>query len=464
MQIKLMTGDSLHKLKELEDNSVHSIVSDPPYGLGKEPDPVAVMTDWCTKGFHEVKSKGGFMGKEWDSFVPQPILFKEALRVLKPGGYALIACGTRTEDWMAMSLRFAGFEIRDVICWHYGSGFPKSLDVSKAIDKEAEAEREVVCAIKNPASAKKGTFNCSFDESKAVVTAPATDEAKKWEGWGTALKPATEFWILARKPLTEGTVAQNVLAHGTGGINVDGCRIPTDDKLGGGNTNGQPKCSEGWDRPWMHDEGLTEAKAIERLEKIARSENLGRWPANVVLDEFMAEVLDEQTGILKSGKLNPVETTKQNKIFGKYNQANINTFEANEGGASRFFYCAKTSKADRNEGLEGFKEQVTTDGRNKPIDNAYNRGETQRLNNHPTVKPTALMRWLVKLITPPGGVCIDPFNGSGSTGKACALEDFNYIGIEREPEYIGISAARIAAVFPDVTIDGWDYETYKILS
>jgi site-specific DNA-methyltransferase (adenine-specific) len=259
MNTTLLLGDCLERLKELPDNSVDSIVTDPPYGLGKEPDALKMLTDWIETGHHDVKGRG-FMGKEWDAFVPQPQVWHECLRVLKPGGHLLAFAGTRTQDLMTLGLRLAGFEIRDMVAWGYGSGFPKSLDVSKALDKMAGAEREVVGRADRIAGNKSvGTIG----HSRCVpdITAPATDAAKQWNGWGTALKPALEPITLARKPL-EGTVAANVLKWHTGALNIDGCRVATDDKLGGGMENGTSKVSEGWDRPWRTDE-----EAIERNKK-----------------------------------------------------------------------------------------------------------------------------------------------------------------------------------------------------
>src|SRR5690554_1418565 len=212
-------GNNIEVLKTFPDNSIDSVVTDPPYGLGKEPNAIDVLKDWITVGYHEVKGKG-FMGKEWDAFVPQPLFWKEVYRVLKPGGYVLSFAGTRTYDWMVMGVRLAGFEIRDMIAWLYGSGFPKSLDISKAIDKHLGAEREVIGKAKGAGStgvndrgnqtfiAKNGNDDGTYD-----ITQATTNEAKQWQGWGTALKPALEPIVMARKPV-DGTVAQNVLKHG----------------------------------------------------------------------------------------------------------------------------------------------------------------------------------------------------------------------------------------------------------
>src|SRR5690554_3912084 len=223
-------GNNIEVLKTFPDNSIDSVVTDPPYGLGKEPDAIEVLQSWITNGYHEVKGKG-FMGKEWDAFVPQPNFWKEIYRVLKPGGYVLSFAGTRTYDWMVMGVRLAGFEIRDMIAWVYGSGFPKSMDVSKALDKHLGAEREVVGRRKGSGSTGLNAVgNQQFvakndnDDGTLNITIPSTEKAKQWQGWGTALKPALEPIVMARKPLI-GTVAQNVLKHGVGGINIDECRV-----------------------------------------------------------------------------------------------------------------------------------------------------------------------------------------------------------------------------------------------
>ena len=407
----------------LADNSIDAVVTDPPYGLSKEPDMMEVMKHWMN-GDDYVHTGGGFMGKSWDSFVPGPAIWKEVFRVLKPGGHLLAFFGSRTYDIGTLAIRLAGFEIRDQIMWVYGSGFPKSLDVSKAIDKVAGAERKVIGTF-DPRSTfdgrerKSSALNQNWrnsenrtdlrDLSIKQITVPNTDDAKRYEGWGTALKPAHEPICVARKPLC-GTVAANVLMYGTGGLNIDGCRVPTEDKLGGGMVSmGRPKVSEGWDRPWMHDPEITENKKIAAAEKVALAEALGRWPANFVHDGLNSEEW------------------------------------------SRFFYCAKTSKADRNEGVsltvtsaaDMVERDADSAGMNSPRAGA---GRTSGArNDHPTVKPTELMRWLVRLVTPPGGTVLDPFTGSGSTGKACAIEGFEFIGFEMDDHYCEIAEQRIKA-------------------
>lgn len=344
MTYQLHLGDCLEVLAGLPDNSVDSIVTDPPYGLS-------------------------FMGKKWDYDVPSVAIWEQCLRVLKPGGHLLAFAGTRTQHRMAVRIEDAGFEIRDMIAWVYGSGFPKSLDVSKAIDKAAGAEREVVGRYRAAVqTGVTGGLNGSKADSDGVtwatITAPATDAARQWSGWGTALKPALEPITMARKPLI-GTVAENVLTHGTGAINVDGCRVGDEVRLNSSAGN-------------KDLENRKTVTPISSHKETAGRECIGRWPANLIHDGS-----NEACLALKSG--------------------------------ARFFYSAKTGKDDR---------------------------ETD--NNHPTVKPTTLMAYLCRLVTPPGGTVLDPFMGSGSTGKAATVNGFRFVGIERDPAYHKIAEARIS--------------------
>lgn len=348
--IDIKHGDCLDVLKTLPDNCVDAVVTDPPYGLS-------------------------FMGKKWDYDVPSEDVWRECLRVLKPGGHLLAFAGTRTQHRMAVRIEDAGFEVRDMIAWLYGTGFPKSLDVSKAIDKAAGAEREVIGINEDylrrkpngmkTAGATAYGYSQAQQKTDARITAPATEAARQWSGWGTALKPAMEPITVARKPLI-GTVAANVLAHGTGAINVKGCKVG-DEVL--------PSAIAGQAKVGTFERGV-----------MVTPERVGRFPANVIHD----------------GSEEPV---------------------ALMGDAARFFYCAKASPKDRGAG-----------------------------NNHPTVKPTDLMRYLARLVTPPNGTILDPFMGSGSTGKAAKLEGFGFVGIEREAEYIEIAKARIAAVEPCLSL------------
>jgi DNA modification methylase len=598
--INLLHGDCLEQMKTLDDNSVDSIVSDPPYGIS-------------------------FMAKKWDYDVPSVEVWKEAMRVLKPGGHALIACGTRTQHRMVVNIEDAGFEIRDVVSWIYGSGFPKSLNISKAIDKMDAAEAQLARQYKftewvrsqgvqasdiNASTAtamgcrytthpsqpaimtrehleacrhlfagvpkwveaecdKRSVESENFKQREVLetetrynepsgivaagrdertlierkITAPATEAAKQWDGWGTALKPSTEYFTLCRKPLSEKTIAANVLKWGTGGINIDGCRVEANgEKLGGGMESKDCKSfkgKDGWDRPWRHDDDAMEKNAEKVREKVKKAESLGRFPANLIHDGSQ-EVLD---------------------LFP----------ETNQGSAARFFYCAKASKKDRDEGLDGMKlvvvslqscekntinqeklatllvdmetshlkdtgefgtslknakewntslfgsrftepfqkecKSTTSTETNSTIEsrilNALQHSITSDCtlvanlemanggspaasadqcntltftisekmasalgvksvvsetllkisvedgrNVHSTVKPTALMRYLCRLITPAGGTVLDPYMGSGSTGKAAMLEGFNFVGCEIDDNYFDIARSRIENAAP----------------
>ena len=401
-------GDNQLILPTLPDNSVDSIVTDPPYELG-------------------------FMGKTWDAtgIAYNVEMWRECLRVLKPGGHLLAFSGSRTYHRMAVAIEDAGFQIRDQIMWVYGSGFPKSLNIGKAIDKAAGAEREVVgrrkvsrsdCFAGLGQSSGWNSLDTSLGEYN--YTAPASDAAKQWEGWGTALKPAHEPIVLARKPL-DGTVANNVLTHGVGGLNIDGCRV-----------EGEPipinKLEE-----WSGFGQKIEPKYEQQVNC------QGRFPANFIHDGS-DEVL----------QLFPDSTSKSGGKSGTTFASGSSRTDArgghdDSGSAARFFYCAKANKKDRNEGLDGFEpkreaDRIVDDGVGG--DNPRNRSNTAKVNHHPTVKPTDLMRYLCRLITPPNGVILDPFTGSGSTGKAALLEGFNFIGIEQSPEYGAIAQARIEHV------------------
>lgn len=403
MKLSIQSGNNLELLKGYPDNYFDSVVTDCPYGLGKEPDALKLMQDWIDHGYHEIEGKG-FMGKTWDAFVPQPIFWKEVFRVLKPGGYVLAFFGTRTYDWGTLSIRVAGFEIRDCISWMYGSGFPKSLDISKAIDKKLGKNR----ILTKPGMVKRNGYGDDWDtgssKDRPKYDLPVSNEARQFEGYGTALKPAHELITVARKPI-EGTVAENVLKYGTGGINLDGCRIDLtkndDNRLGG---NGS----------WTTTKKQTGNTVTLPRGEVSSSE-LGRFPANVIFDPFMANELDKQTGVLTSGK--PTGTRKaNNNIYGHYERGQDITGFGDSGGASRFFYCAKASQFERNAGCEHLEPIKTNDGREIDADNAYQREKNERNNFHPTVKPLALMSYLQRLVTPKGGKTLDPFAGSGTSG------------------------------------------------
>ncbi len=394
--------DNIAYLKTLADNSIDSVVTDAPYGLGKEPNVTEMLQAWITTGYLEV-SGSGFMGKKWDAFVPQPNFWKEVFRVLKPGGYVLCFFGTRTYDWGVMAMRIAYFEIRDCIQWIYGSGFPKSLDVSKAIENK-------------------------------------TGDKQQWNGYGTALKPANEPIVLARKPLEKGlTVAENVLKWGTGGINIDSSRISLD-----GIENHKTQGKGNLDT--FGFKGIRSDYYEENPKEIPRYDTKGRFPSNVLLDEESAKVLDAQTGELTSGAMTKsYEYTNNGNSIGNPTGSTKQIHESNSGGASRFFYVAKPSKAERNLGLGKFDKQKQDESRkegNVGGDNPRNRGVNEVQNFHPTVKPIKLMQYLVNMVTPIGGICIDPFSGSGTTGIACVLEDIEFKGIDCEKDYVDIAEAR----------------------
>ena len=419
MKSKIMQGNCLKTLKTLSDNSIDSIVTDPPYELG-------------------------FMGKSWDSsgIAFNVDVWQECLRVLKPGGHLLAFSGSRTYHRMACAIEDAGFQIRDQIMWVYGSGFPKSLNISKAIDKAAGAEREVIGKIRNNqpggtsafAEGGIGSYQRGDTTERDVVGGPVTAEAEVWDGWGTALKPAHEPIVLARKPL-DGTVANNVLVHGVGGINIDGCRVGTEvitingqgnDNLFHGNFSG----------------------------KVDNPNRVGRFPAN-----FIHDGSDEVIKLFpdKAGAMAPVKAGQKGfggDIYGKYAQAGddgATFYNDGLGSAARFFYCAKASKKERNEGLDGFEpkreaDRIIDDGVGG--DNPRNRSNTPKANHHPTVKPTDLMRYLCRLVTPPNGTVLDPFTGSGSTLVAAKQCGYKYIGCELDKEYIKIARARLKKAIP----------------
>ena len=419
----LYQGDNRVVLKELADNSVDSIVTDPPYELG-------------------------FMGKKWDAsgIAFNVEVWQEALRVLKPGGHLLAFSGSRTYHRMAVAIEDAGFEIRDQIMWIYGSGFPKSLDVSKAIDKAAGAEREITRQEKEPAVAGHPiSFDMRSSKDRERRDNPATTEAKQWQGWGTALKPAHEPVVVARKPLI-GTVAENVLTYGTGGLNIDGARVISDDwdaekvlaKYTGSN-DGNDSVTNNF--------GVKEIKSTN-----TESTLIGRWPANVIHDgsDEVVELFPNSKGGAYSAKRGQAVNTAF--ASGQETEGGFRAM-GDDGSAARFFYCAKASKKDRNEGLDGFEAKLKPYGNREewqipedgdPKGSVNDKFTTQpQANHHPTVKPTTLMQYLCKLVTPPGGVVLDPFMGSGSTGKAAMYEGFNFIGIEMTEEYLPIAKARI---------------------
>ena len=421
----IIHGDCLEELKKLDDNSVDAVITDPPYGLSNtKPAQVAdVLKAWVTGDTVSVPAKrGGFMGADWDSFVPPPAVWEECMRVLKPGGHMAVFAGARTQDLMGLSIRLAGFEIRDTLGWIYGSGFPKSMDVGKAIDKAAGAEREVI-GVKPytnqdiRGNAYESEIARERDRIQATITAPATSEAQRWDGWGTALKPAIEPIILARKPL-DGTVANNVLAHGVGGLNIDACRVGTS----GGGTHCGNRDSNG--KCLGHgDAGKSQSGATFHADE--SSEPAGRFPANVLLDEHAAKEMDKQSGSTKSTGGNATHD-RTPAYGGGWNNPGANVGGLGDsGGASRFFPV--------------FKYQAKAPKKERPV---IEREDGTKIQ-HATVKPLALMEWLVSLIVPPGGVVLDPFAGSGTTLQAAINKGFQPIGIEQDADYIQLIHRRL---------------------
>ena len=418
-QYKLIHGDCIEEMKKMGENSVDAIVTDPPYELG-------------------------FMGKSWDkSGIANNIeVWKQAYRVLKPGGHMLAFSGTRTYHRMVCAIEDAGFEIRDQLAWIYGSGFPKSQNVGKMIDKKAGAVRKVIGKKVAPNGQKypEGYEKNSdlFSRANADLTEPATNDAKKWDGWGTALKPAQEPIVLARKPLGESTVAKNVIKYGTGAININDCRV--------GNEIRTTPVSSDDDRDDKTMFGMN-AKIHHEREETSK----GRWPANIIHDgsDEVLEIFPD-TG-KATGKI--VHQSRKRKGFmlsgseDNVQKANSPDNYGDGGSAARFFYCGKANKNDRDEGLDDFEDKyvkkhiIQNEGRK---DAGKMETSFPRKNNHPTVKPTELMKYLIKLITPKHGVVLDPFMGSGSTGKAAMLLGNKFIGIDMTKEYIPIAENRIS--------------------
>ena len=398
----VLHGDCLELLRLVDSDSIDSIVTDPPYGLN-------------------------FLGRDWDKALPDPAIWSEALRVAKPGAHLVCFGAPKCYHRIACHVEDAGWELRDSLMWLYGSGFPKSHNVAIAIDKRHGA-------LAHRGRAIRVTTEVPFEQSALQRPdpppkhEPITDDAKRWTGWGTALKPAYEPILLARKPFG-GTVAENVMKHGTGALNIDGCRIAV---AGGG---ARPR--RGWAGP-----GLVYGARF-RAARVVDKTTLGRWPANLVLDEGAAEMLDEQSGKRPVGG-GEIRASGAFSVAKGKEQPRVSQCHGDTGGASRFFYVPKASRSEREAGLDDFVPGAVNDGRDTPIDNPYQRGDTMRKCLHPTVKPIALMRWLVRLVTPPGGLVLDPFAGSGTTGCAAAIEGFRFVGMELDEDHVALAQARIA--------------------
>lgn len=399
---RIINADAFDAIEGLPADSVHALVTDPPYGLA-------------------------FMGRDWDDFEPEEYQqwcrdwSSEAMRVLKPGGHLLAFSGSRTHHRLFAGVEDAGYELRDTLTWHYGGGFPKALDVSKAIDNQADAEREVVKEHPHPAQNDPGGNSLHMSEKGmpdgADITAPATDEAKRWDGFKTALKPATEFITLARKPFS-GTVAENVLEHGTSALNIDECRIEH---------NEEKKTTERGRREtntYAQDEWTK--KNFDSDSEISSPSQKGRYPSNLVLSPEAARRLDEQSGTLpKGGGSGRGESGDGWGLDGQQITGSLNFNDS--GGASRFYYCSKASKSER-----------TLDGK---IENA-----------HPTVKPVDLMEWLVKLATAEGQIVLDPFAGSGTTLLAAKNVNRKFVGIEQQSKWADVARVRCGLTPEDPSV------------
>jgi len=442
---KIIQGDCLKIMKTIEDNSIDTIITDPPAGIS-------------------------FMGKSWDSnkggrdkwIEWMTEVMKECYRVAKPGSTALVWAIPRTSHWTATAIENAGWQIKDIIMHIFGSGFPKSTDISKQLDKGHE--RKVVG--RNPNSRENCDKSNTLYESGTVgktdnLTEPATPEAKLWNGYGTALKPAAEHWILAQKP-NDGTYANNALKWGVSGLNIDGGRIPM-------NKEKEKDNRVGTKRIRGDKEGLNSTSIFKQTKKgVQMYKDNGRFPANIILDEEAAEMLDEQSGN-KCGQLAPTtgkgpSASKKNQIYGDYSMvAGKPSQPRGLSGASRFFYCAKSSKSERNFGCEGIEAKETRGGGGR-VEQGYNRNdpEQERLrkaataygavkavknNTHPTVKPLKLMEYLCTITkTPTGGIVLDPFAGSGTTCIAAKKTGRDFIGIEKDESYCEIANKRIKAI------------------
>jgi len=428
-QIKLMQGDNIKSLDLLPDNSIDSIVTDPPYGLS-------------------------FMGKKWDYDVPSVEFWKKVYQKLKPGGHVLSFGGTRTYHRMVVNMEDAGFEIRDQIMWIYGSGFPKSLNIGKAYDKKVGNEREVVGTkndfaldgrVRKPEVHKPMSETINSDQKygyKQGWETPVDKGSSQYEGWGTALKPSNEPICLARKPLSEKTIVDNVIKWGTGGINVDGCRVDS--------------IHNEHHRPGVVKKAGNFQNGVHKEWTPTNAE--GRFPANILFDESAAEMLDEQSGITECKNKKPIN--RSGVTDGHFNCGKgIGNRINDKGGASRFFYVAKVSKKERNLGLDGFEEKEREHNTSMKCNNCNlpilsgtgksckcevkNEVGVKSKNNHPTLKPINLMTYLCRMITPPGGIVLDPFMGSGSTGIAACLEGFRFVGMELDEDYFKIAEARV---------------------
>ena len=442
--VQVFHGDCVDVMRSLPDASVDAVVTDPPYGInfmGRAWDGAAIA-EAAVSGVDHTKTRersASMHAGSYDLSITGNTAFQvwcrswatEALRVLKPGGHLLAFGGTRTWHRLAVAIEDAGFEIRDNVAylhdgglpgplaWCYGSGFPKSLDVSKSIDKAAGAERQVIGTEHNYGASKAEDGKQAYGDYAGHwnITAPATPAAQQWQGWGTALKPAFEPIVVARKPLI-GTVAENVLTHGTGALNIDGCRVGTEERTykSSGTPGGNAVRLQGGDGRDVENA----RRYAEASKQLPDTTVQGRWPANVILDESQAAELDKQSGLSVSGSTSGKRPPRRagsgwDRPCNETHDAEIQAY-GDTGGASRFFYVPKANSNERPRA-----------------------GEIA----HPTVKPLELMTYLVRLVTPPGGTVLEPFAGSGTTLEACVVEGFNAIGIEREADYLPLIEQRL---------------------
>ena len=425
----VINGDNIELLKKYPNNYFDSVVTDCPYGLGKEPNAEEMLGAWLKTGYLEVKGSG-FMGKDWDSFVPQPIFWKEIYRVLKYGGHIVAFFGTRTYDWGCMAIRLGGFEIRDCIQWVYGSGFPKSHNIGKAVDKLNIKEN--------------------------------TD----WNGWGSALKPANEPIVLARKPLEKGlSIAENVLKWGTGAINIDATRIGFKNEEDFKESTQKNQHEDFGTKPMINNNVYGDYSMIEPKNY----KPSGRFPSNFIMshhedcedsdcvNDCPIKILDQQSGTLNEQGISKSDNKsgwQKNYVGGNGVNAVQRKLYLDKGGASRFFYVAKASQWERNYGLDEFEEkhiawsnQAKAElkrGNNDFADEVkmFNKIKLRK-NIHPTIKPISLMQYLIRLVTQPNGIVLDAYAGSGTTGIACKIDGFNFIGLEISQEYTDIANQRI---------------------
>jgi len=423
---KAIQGDSLETLNKMEENSLDFCVTDSPYGIS-------------------------FMGRSWDYDVPKVEMWEALLRVLKPGAHALIFGGTTTFHRLLVNVEDAGFQVRNIIPWLYGEGFPKNLDVGKAIDKAAGAERDVIRERKDRVgntekSIHKDNGFATARTKEFNETAPATEDAKQWDGYGTALKPATELIALVRKPLSEKTVAANVLRWGTGALNINGSRIAHGDEV----DMDMKQRTTNLSKEKFHDQETRNLDTPIQTYKPG-----GRWPSNIIFDQFAALELDRQSGHSRSSDTPRTNSPDKAQVYGEYKKHTGEKMHDDSGGASRFFkiidpdsdglftYQAKASKAEKNAGCENLEQIKTNDGREKDADNAYQRGSTLRGNSHPTVKPLALIKYLVNLVAFPGAWGIDIYAGSGTFAIACRELFLHWTCLERDENYFKIIESRL---------------------